>query len=116
MTSDVSRVYQFLAKQGDWVAAADTNSDGTVIKSEFRTFMEENFEWDGETTEEGKNDLINNFWKTIDSKQTGSISGTNLKNKNALDSNEIAAMDKKLAYYEILNDFTADLSAPSVVS
>ncbi len=116
MTSDVSRVYQFLAKQGDWVAAADTNSDGTVIKSEFRTFMEENFEWDGETTEEGKNDLINNFWKTIDSKQTGSISGTKLKNKNALDSNEIAAMDKKLAYYEILNDFTADLSAPSVVS
>ena len=116
MSTDVSRVYQFLAKQGDWASVADANGDGTVIKSEFRTFMEENFEWDGETTEDGKNDLINNFWKTIDTKQAGSLKGTNLKNKNALDSSELAAMDKKIAYYEVLNDFTADLSAPSVVS
>ena len=116
MSTDVTRVYQFLANQGDWKAIADANSDGTVLKSEFRTFMEENFEWDGETTEAGKNDLINSFWKTIDTKQSGSIKGTSYKNKNALDSTELAAMDKKIAYYEILNDFTADLSAPSVVS
>ena len=115
MSTDVSRVYQFLAKQGDWKAIADENGDGTVIKSEFRTFMENNFEWNGEDAS-AQNDLINNFWKTIDTKQSGSLKGTNLKNKNALDSNELATMDKKIAYYEVLNDFTADLSAPSVVS
>ena len=77
--------------------------------------MEDNFEWDGEDAS-AQNDLINNFWKTIDTKQSGNLKGTNLKNKNALDSSEMAAMDKKIAYYEVLNDFTADLSAPSVVS
>ena len=100
MSTDVSRVYQFLAKQGDWVSAADQNGDGAIVKAEFRDFMENSYEWDGETTEEGKNDLINTFWKSIDTKQAGNISGTKLKNKNALDSNEIAAMDKRIAIYE----------------
>ena len=59
MSTDISRVYAFLAKQGDWVNEADKNGDGTIIKSEFKNFMEENFEWDGETTDAGKNDLIN---------------------------------------------------------
>lgn len=48
MSTDISRVYAFLAKQGDWVNEADKNGDGAVIKSEFRDFMEENFEWNGE--------------------------------------------------------------------
>ena len=46
MSTDISRVYAFLAKQGDWVNEADKNGDGTIIKSEFKNFMEENFEWD----------------------------------------------------------------------
>ena len=66
MSNDISRVYQFLAKQGNWISAADTNGDGAIIKTEFRNFMEENFEWDGETSDAGKNDLINSFWNTID--------------------------------------------------
>ncbi len=115
MSTDISRVYAFLAKQGDWVNEADKNGDGTVIKSEFRDFMEENFEWDGETTDAGKNDLINNFWKTIDTNQSGKVSGTRLKNKNALDKKEITAMNNRIQMYEILNQYTASLTAPSVV-
>ena len=115
MSNDISRVYQFLAKQGDWVSAADSNNDGTVIKSEFKNFMEENFEWDGEITDAGKNDLINTFWNKIDSNQSGKISGTKLKNKNALDSKEIDAMNDRIEIYEILNDYTSNISAPSVV-
>ena len=116
MSNDsISRVYQFLANQGDWVSAADKNGDGAVVKTEFRSFMQENFEWDGETTEAGKNDLINSFWNTIDTDQSGKISGTNLKDKNALNKDEIAAMQDRIEMYEILNDFTSTLSAPSVV-
>ena len=116
MSNDsISRVYQFLANQGDWVSAADKNGDGAVVKTEFRSFMQENFEWDGETTEAGKNDLINSFWNTIDTDQSGKISGTNLKDKNALNKDEIAAMQDRIEMYEILNEFTSTLSAPSVV-
>ena len=44
MSNDVSsKVYLFLAKQGDWATAADKNGDGTVIKSEFRQYMENNY-------------------------------------------------------------------------
>ena len=81
MSNDVSRVYQFLANLGDWKTKADKNSDGTIIKSEFSSFMEENYDWDGETTNAGKNDLINSFWKAIDTNQGGKISGTKYKNK-----------------------------------
>lgn len=117
MSNDsISRVYQFLAKQGDWVSAADKNGDGAVIKTEFRNFMEENFEWDGETTDAGKNDLINSFWNSIDTDQSGKIKGTNLKDKNALNSAEIDAMQDRIEMYEILNEFTSTINAPSVVS
>ena len=44
MSNDVSRVYQFLANLGDWKTKADKNSDGTIVKSEFSSFMEENYE------------------------------------------------------------------------
>ena len=116
MSNDsISRVYQFLANQGDWVSAADKNGDGAVVKTEFRNFMEENFEWDGETTEAGKNDLINSFWNTIDTDQSGKVSGTNLKDKNALNKDEIAAMQDRIEMYEILNEFTSTISAPYVV-
>ena len=116
MSTDISRVYAFLANQGDWVNEADKNGDGAVIKSEFRDFMEENFEWNGEeSSDSAKNDLINSFWKTIDTNQSGKVSGTKLKNKNALDKKELAAMEDRIEMYEILNEFTSQLTAPSVV-
>lgn len=116
MSNDVSRVYQFLANLGDWKTKADKNSDGTIIKSEFSSFMEENYDWDGETTDAGKNDLINSFWKAIDTNQGGKISGTKYKNKNALDSKEINAMQDRIAVYEKLNEYVADIQAPNEIS
>ena len=41
-STDISKVYQFLANIGDWKTKADKNGDGTVIKSEFCSFMENN--------------------------------------------------------------------------
>ena len=116
MSNDVSRVYQFLANLGDWKTKADKNSDGTIIKSEFSSFMEENYDWNGETTDAGKNDLINSFWKAIDTNQGGKISGTRYKNKNALDSKEINAMQDRIAIYESLNTYVADIQAPNEIS
>ena len=116
MSNDVSRVYQFLANLGDWKTKADKNSDGTIIKSEFSSFMEENYNWNGETTDAGKNDLINSFWKAIDTNQGGKISGTRYKNKNALDSKEINAMQDRIAIYESLNTYVADIQAPNEIS
>lgn len=117
MSNDsISRVYQFLAKQGNWVTEADANGDGAIIKTEFRNYMEENFDWDGTPSDSEKNDLINTFWNTIDTNQGGKISGTNLKNKNALDSKEIDSMEARIEMYEILNEFTSTITAPSVVS
>ena len=117
MSNDsISRVYQFLAKQGNWVSEADANGDGVIIKTEFRNFMEENFEWDGTPSDSEKNDLINTFWNTIDTNQGGKISGTNLRNKNALDSKEIDNMSNRIEMYEILNTYTSSITVPSVVS
>ena len=120
MSNDVSRVYQFLATKGDWVSAADQDGDDKITKYEFRTFMYDNFDWeslDGWNGEESmQDDLINSFWKTIDTNQGGKISGTKLKNKNALDDKEIASMENKIAIYEIFNEYTAAITAPSVVS
>jgi len=115
MSTDVSKVYLFLAQNGG-ISAADKNGDGTVIKSEFRSFMEDNFEWDGETTDEGKNDLINTFWKTIDTQTSGKISGTKYKNKNALSSSEVDAMEVKIQAYQTLDTFASSLTMPTVVS
>ena len=120
MSNDVSRVYQFLATKGDWVSAADQDGDDKITKYEFRTYMYDNFDWEnleGWNGEESmKDDLVNSFWKTIDTNQGGKISGTKLKNKNALDDKEIASMENKIAIYEKLNEYTANLQAPSIIS
>lgn len=116
MSNDVSKVYQFLSAIGDWKTKADKNGDGTIIKSEFRSFMEDNYEWDGETTDAGKNDLINSFWKAIDTNQGGKVSGTRYKNKNALDKNEINTMENRIAIYDKLNEYVSEIDAPSEVS
>ena len=115
MSNDISsKVYLFLAKQGDWVTAADKSGDGTVIKSEFRQYMENNYEWNGEDAS-AKSDLINQFWNEIDTKQSGKLN-KKLNNKGALDKNEINTMNNKIQMYEILNNFTSNsIEVPSVV-
>ena len=115
MSNEISRVYQFLSQQGDWVSKTDKNGDGIITKDEFRKFMED-FDWDGENIS-AQNDLINKFWAKVDTNNVNTlISGTNLSNKNALDSREIASMESKIEMYDTLNNFISTLNCPSVVA
>ena len=115
-----TKFYQFLSKynaDGGWHTVADEkygNDDNIVIKAEFRAFV--NAEWNGE---EGTltDDLINSFWKSIDTNQSAAkIKGTKLKNLNALDNSELAAMDKNLGIYVEFDQFIANnVKIPSVL-
>ncbi len=120
MSSDISKVYLFLSERPNWKTEMDTDKDGTILKAECRDFLTANFDWaslEGWNGESSKQtDLINDFWKSIDTTKTGDMTGTIFKNKNALDSNEITNMNNKIEMYEILNDYTSTLSAPSVIS
>lgn len=111
---DSSKVYLFLSKNKNWQTEADKNSDGKIIKSEFRTYMEGNYNWNGEDAS-AKSDLINAFWKEIDTNQSGKLS-KKLNNKGALDDSELNTINKKIEMYDILNDYIKSLNAPSVVS
>ncbi len=111
---DSSKVYLFLSKNKNWQTEADKNGDGKIIKSEFRTYMEGNYSWNGEDAS-AKSDLINAFWKEIDTNQSGKLS-KKLNNKGALDDSELNAINKKIEMYDILNDYVKNLNAPSVVS
>ena len=120
MSNEISRVYQFLAERPDWKTDMDIDGNGTILKSEFSEFMKNEFDWEslegwnGETSKQ--TDLINEFWKNIDTTQSGNVTGTNFKNKNALDTKEVTNMNNKIEMYEILNEYTSTLSAPSIIS
>ena len=118
MSNEISRIYQFLSQTPNWVEEADTNGDGVLFKSELRSYLDENLEWNGESSD--KMDLINQFWKTIDTNIKGDLileNGDKAKNRNALDKNEIANVTKRIEAYEIFNEFTAaSIEVPSVIS
>lgn len=115
---DTSKVYLFLSQNKDWQSVADTTGDGRVIKSEFRQYMLGNFDWNGEDAS-AKTDLINAFWKEIDTVRGGKITGagTTLNNKGTLDDSELNNLNEKIEMYDTLNTFIKDnVSAPNVVS
>ena len=125
MSNEVNtrKFYQFLSNfekgEQSWTNVADGeygNADGTVIKSEFRKFL--NAEWNGEQNGELNNDLINTFWKKIDTNTSASkIKGTKLRNLNALDKEEAGNLDKKLEAYVQLNEFVANnVKIPNVLT
>ena len=104
--SKISRVYAFLQQQGNWVSKADINNDGFIIKAEFKDFMLDEFNWSGEeSSESAKNDLINEFWKTIDTNKGGKVKGSRLNYKNALDKDELNAMAEKIEVYNALDAY-----------
>ena len=109
MSNDISKVYQFLSTIGDWKTNADKDGDGIIVKKEMRSFLQENYfenysGWDGTApTENQKNDIINQFWKSIDTNQVGKVG--RYKNKNALDTTEQETTNTKVQCYEKLNDF-----------
>ena len=120
---NTQKFYQFLAgfqkDGGSWTDVADGehgNSDGYVIKSEFRSFL--NAEWNGNENGELTNDIINKFWKAIDTNTSSNkISGTKLKNLNALDKNEVENLDKRLEVYVQFDEFVAnEVNIPTVLT
>lgn len=116
MANDITKLYQFLGTLGDWKSKMDTNNDGTIIKSEFRNFMNDDFEWDGTPSDSEKNSVIDQFWAKFDTNKSNTkIGSTRYRNKNALDNNEIDTMQQKIGIYENLNTYTSKLTAPSGV-
>lgn len=117
MANDISKLYQFLGTLGDWKTKMDKNEDGTIIKYEFRDFMNNSdFEWDGTPTDSEKNSIIDQFWAKLDTNRTNAkISGSKYRNKNALDKNEINTMQETIDIYENLNTYTSKLTAPTGV-
>lgn len=114
MANDITKVYQFLGTLGDWKSKMDKNGDGTIIKYEFRQFMNNDFEWDGTPTDSEKNSLIDQFWSKFDTNtKNGRISGTSYRNKNALSNDELSNMQETIGVYENLNTYVGKLKAPT---
>ncbi len=111
----ITRVYQFLNNyKGDWKADADKNGDNTIVKAEFRSFLlGSDFDWEGISNKE---DLISNFWHSIDVNTSGKISGGKCSNKNALDKKELARVGNNIKATNKVNEFVKKITAPSELS
>lgn len=113
-----SSLYQFLArvefnKNGKtWVDTADGeygNKDGVVTYNEFVNFL--NVNWDNESYGALNNDIVKRFWSTIDSDTKGDIvtdKATRVKDLNALNKDEMKALEDDLEKYRVLNKLIED--------
>ena len=109
----ISRVYQFLSKQQDWKADADKNGDGRIVKTEFRAYiLSSNFKFNNG---EDKEDLINTFWKSIDTNTSGKIAGSKISNKNALDKAEEKKIQDNIQATEMIMQFAKKIEFPADV-
>lgn len=115
--SSISKIYQFLTQRPNWKEEADATGDGVIVKSEFREYITDNWNnigWNGETS--NQEDIINDFWKSIDTTQTGKIRGTDKYDKNALNQSELASMEGRITIYEKVNEFLGNLTKPGIIS
>ena len=109
INNNVARVYQFLSTNysdiNEWKEEVDQsygNGDGTVIKYEVRKFLEAEFDFeDGDN----KDDIVNRFWASIDTKTSGNVGLTGISNKNALDKDELKKMELNIKASELVNEF-----------
>ncbi len=116
MGNEISKVYQFISNFGsveNWKKEIDEkygNNDGVVIKTEFRNFMlnEFCFESDG-----NKQDIINKFWASIDSKTSGKVGSTGINNKNALDCDELKLAEEIIKATDKINAYVASQQVPA---
>ena len=106
----IARVYQFLNTHKDWKTKADSNNDGTIVKTEFHKYLIDNFKFNNG---DNKEDLIDAFWKSIDCNTKGKIkSGSAINNKNALDANELVNVEKTVEATKKVVAFIQDKKAP----
>lgn len=110
--NSIARVYQFLSNNyssiEEWKKEVDErygNDDGTMIKSEYNSFMLREFDFD---VDENPNDIINKFWASIDSKTVGKVGSTGICNVNALDESELKLAQVLLEISNQINTFMQD--------
>ena len=108
----ITRIYQFLNNyDGDWKTDADKNKDGTLIKAEVYTFLADKFDWEDNDNER---DIINKFWKSIDTNMTGKVkAGSGINNKNALDNNEVEQVEKMMKIADQISEFMNNKNCPT---
>lgn len=96
------------ATHREWIKLADANGDGTLTKSEFTKWIEEELPtWTGVEAYQAKG-VIENFWYGIDTNRSAeNIEGTRLSNLHAVSEEEMVDMEIRLQkmdeYYEILS-------------
>lgn len=96
------------ASHREWIKLADANGDGTLIKSEFTKWIEEELPaWTGVEAYQAKG-VIENFWYGLDTNRSADhIEGTRLSNLHAVSEEEMVDMEIRLQkmdeYYEILS-------------
>ena len=84
MSSDITKMYQFISNYGieKFMKDADDNGDNVIIRSEFENFL--NSQGYSATKE-----VIDTFWKSVDVNDSEKrIEGTNLKNYRAVTADE----------------------------
>ena len=119
MSNEISnqKFYRFLAnfQQGEqtWADVADAeygNDNGSVIKAEFRKFMQAEWgKWNGEEGGTLSNSVINNFWKKLDTNTKGA-------ELNKLSDAEMDKMNGKIEAYVQLNEFVEkNVTRPTVL-
>ena len=111
----IARVYQFLNTQKNWQAEADGSGDGIILKAEFRKYLlGSNFKFNNG---ENKEDLVDAFWKSIDTDRTGKVrSGSRINDKNALNVNEIDNVEKSIQATKQIIAFMKDKEAPQSIT
>lgn len=104
-----SKIYLFLSQQADWKTDADYDGNDKITKAEFMNYLKGDVAkeiWDGENCHiNRKNDVINKFWNRFDQVRSGYIEGTDVKEYNALNDDEEAALEKSFASYKYFNEF-----------
>ena len=96
--SGISSIYLFIAQKPNWQEEMDINSDGKIIQAECRYYLKENVANIHLEDGEQLNDIINKFWKSINSNKTG-------ESLTILDSSEIDKLNERIEYYEEFEKF-----------
>ena len=115
---NMNKMYQFIASfnknGGSWVDVADgygnAKKDGIILHSEFEDFVRGEFaNWNGNEGGTVSDDLIEGFWKKLDTNKSNSyVSGSHIiRNNNALDKNELENLEKRLEVYVKFDEFVA---------
>ena len=112
--TEISRVYSFIAtnmgrKPENWAKNLDENENGILEKGELRSYLETNMSSLGCDNNEDLNDLVNKFWRSIDT----DLEGKNgyLKDYNTLNSEELETAQKRLEFTIALEEKIGELPA-----